>query len=248
MGRVILQVDFTKSSIMNQETNKPILIDFFALSGTGKSTHSKALFDYLTAKGAKVKIFKFALRGNGRDDSFRKDKRPSLSIFCKSISMGCVFWRLSSRRNRFREIVSLIKWSYRLLVYDKQMRSLFLEGLDYIIRDPSLSSKLKKFYKHFDDESFVEVISFLEEKKLTSDIVVFIKADLGIVKKRRLARGSLEISKRDSETFSLRKAFSEIEQRNTSMNFVTVDYDSFSSLEGNIQKIAEVCARKRSPL
>jgi len=233
---------------MNHKTDSPVLIDFFALSGTGKSTHSKALSNHLTSKGFKVKILSFTLRRNGKNGSFRKLQRQPISTLFKSISMGRVFLRLSSRETNIREFFYLIKWSYRLLVYDNQIRSHGSEGLDYVILDPSLSSKLKKFYKYFDDDSFVEAISFLEEKKLTSDIVVVIEADIGIVEKRRLARGSLEKVTGDSATSPVRKAFSEIEQRNTSMNFVTVDYNCFSSLKSNIQKIAELCARVRPQL
>ena len=233
---------------MNQKKDRPVLIDFFALSGTGKSTHTKALFDHLTAKGFKVKVLSFRLLRHGKTDSLGKLQRQPISTLFKSISMGCVFFRLSSKKTDISKIFTLIKWSYHLLVYDNQLRSLDSEGLDYVILDPSLSSQLKKFYKYFDDDSFVEAISLHEKNKLTSDIVVFIEADIDIVKKRRLARGSLEKSKLDSATLSVRKAFSEIEQRNTSINFVTVGYNCFSSLESNIQQIAELCARVRPQL
>ena len=230
---------------MNQKTDRPVLIDFFALSGTGKSTHTKTLFDHLTAKGFKVKILNFRLLRYGKNGH---SQRQPISTLFKSISMGCVFFRLSSKKTELSKISTLIKWSYRLLVYNSQIRSYNSEGLDYIIVDPSLSSQLKKFYQYFDDDSFIEAVSFLEKKKLTSDIVVIIEADIDIVKKRRLARGSLEEATRDSATFSVKKAFSEIEQRNTSINFVTVGYNCFSSLESNIQQITELCGRVKSQL
>ncbi len=165
---------------MNHKTDRPVLIDFFALCGTGKSTHTKALSDHLTAKGFKVKTLRFTLRGHGKIGLFTKLQRRPISTLFKSISMGCVFLRLSSRETNISKLYYLIKWSYRLLVYDNQIRSHGSKGLDYVILDPSLSSKLKKFYKYFDDDSIVEVISFLAENKLTSDIVVVIEADIGI--------------------------------------------------------------------
>ena len=233
---------------MNQKSVRAILIDFFALSGTGKSTHSKALFDHLTSEGFKVEMLSFTLRRNGKNGSFKELRRQPLSALFKSISMGRAFLRISPRKSSIADIFYLMKWSYRLLGYDKQIRSHVLEDVDYLILDPSLSSKLKKFYKYFDEHSFVNVVSILEENKLMSDIIINIEADIAIVKKRRLDRGSPEQLKGDSATFSIRKAFREAERQNSPTNFLTVGYDCFSSLENNIQQIAELCVHTRSQL
>lgn len=160
--------------------------------------------------------------------------------------MGRFFYKLSSKKTGFTEIFSLIKWSHRLLTYDHQIRSYGAEGLDYVILDPSLSSKLKKFYKHFDDDSFVEVVSFLDKNNLTSDIVVILEADMDIVKERRLGRGSEAEVGGDAATFSVKKAFAEVEKHSTSTNYITVGYNCFSHLEGNVQKITELCIRLKS--
>ena len=40
------------------------MVDFFALSGTGKSTHSNALFDHLTSDGYNLEALSFTLRKN----------------------------------------------------------------------------------------------------------------------------------------------------------------------------------------
>ncbi len=233
---------------MYQKTGRSVLIDFFALSGTGKSTHSKALFDHLTSEGFNVETLSFTLRRDGKNGSFKKLRRQPASALFKSISMGCAFLRISPRKSSIVDIFNLIKWSYRLLGYDNQIRSHVSEGLDYIILDPSLSSKLKKFYKYFDEDSFVKVVSLLEANGLMSDIIIIIEADIDIVKKRRLDRGSPEQIKGDSATFSIKKTFSEMERKNSPTNFLTVGYDCFSSLEYNIQKIAGLCVRTRSQL
>ena len=229
-------------------TPRPVLIDFFALSGTGKSTHSNALAEHLTAEGYKAEILSFTVRRKGKKGSFGKLQRPPSSIFLKAARMGWGFSRLSSAKSSITRPFRLMKWSYRLLVYDNMVRSHASEDLDFVILDPSLSSKLKKLYRYFDDSSFVEVISILEENKLTSDIVVVIEADLAMVKERRIARGSPESVKGDGATISVKKAFSEMEQRDTSIHFERVGYDSFSSLEGNIRQIADRCIEVRSQL
>ncbi len=159
--------------------------------------------------------------------------------------MGGSLFKLSSKTTKITEILKLIKWSYRVLVYHSQIKSNDLSHLDFIIVDPSLSSNLKKFHQYFDDDSFVKVLSLLEQNELMSDLVVVIEADIDIVVQRRLARGSSAKTKGDSATFALKKAFNVIEKQNTSINLVTVDYNHFSSLERNIQHIGELCDRAR---
>ena len=233
---------------MNRKTARPVLIDFFALSGTGKSTHSKALFDHLGSEGFNVEMLSFTLRRNGKNGSFEKLRRQPFSALFKSVYMGRAFMRISPGKPSIARAFGLIKWSYRLLGYSNQIRSRVSEDVDFLILDPSLSSKLKKFYRHFDEDSFVKVVSLLEENKLMSDVIVIIDADIEIVKKRRLGRGSPERVKGDSATYSVRKAFGEMERRNCSTNFLTVGYDSFSSLGDNIRRIAELCIHTRSQL
>jgi len=237
-----------EKQIPSSKTGRPVLVDFYALSGTGKSTHSKALHDHLTAEGFKAKMIQFSLRRNGGKGSFAKLQRLPIPTLFKSITMGFRFLRISPRDSNVTKIFYLIRWSYRLLVYDNQIRNHLSKDLDYIILDASLSSKLNKFHRYFDDTSIVEAVSFLEENKLLSDIVVIIEADVSIVKKRRLARGTPREVKWESAAFFVRKAFSEIERRKTYMNFITVRYDCFSSLKGNILKISELCTRVKSGL
>jgi thymidylate kinase len=234
--------------MMYQKTGRPVLIDFFALSGTGKSTHTKALSDHLTSGGFNVETLSFTLRRNGIKGSFGKSQRQPISLLFKSMGMALEFIRISPRKLGPLDFLDLMKWSYRLLVYNNRLRSHVPEGIDYIIMDPSLSSKLKKFYDHFDEVSFSRVISFLDKNKFMSDIVVIIDSDIDIVKKRRLARGTPEHVDGDSATLPLRKAFAEAEHQGVSTHFLTLEYNCFSSLEENIRKIAELCVSTRSSI
>ena len=233
---------------MSQQSDKAVLIDFFALSGTGKSTHSKTLLKHLSDQGFKTEVLSFSARRGGKNGSFGKPQRPPVSILFQSIQLGRALWNLLPKNKNLSKLSYLIKWSYRALAYNHQLRSQGITGLDFVILDPSLSSKLKNFHKHFSDDSMVNVIALLEQNKLTSDVVVILEADMEIVKKRREARGSEEIAKGDKATIPVTKAFHEIGQRNTSMHVVTVNYDSFSNLDNNIQQITEVCTQVKSQL
>lgn len=230
---------------MDQTTGRPILIDFFSLSGTGKSTHSKALTDHFSNQGLGVKTISFTLRKDGKNGSFGRLQRQPISSLFRSIGMGLKFMRISPRRLGPGDILSLMKWSYRLLAYDKQLRSYVPEGIDYIIMDPSMSSKLKKFYEFFDEASFVEVISFLEKNQLMSDVVVIIDSDLSTVKKRRLERGTPEHVDCDAATLPIIKAFAEVERQSRFTKFLRVEYNCFSSLEDNLRRICDLCVHTR---
>lgn len=233
---------------MTQQSDRAVLIDFFALSGTGKSTHSKALLKHLSDQGFKSEILSFSARRGGKNGSFGKPQRAPVSILFQSISLGRALWKLLLKDKNLGKLAFLIKWSYRALAYNHQLRSHGITGLDIVILDPSLSSKLKNFHKHFSDDTMVDVVALLEQNNLTSDVVVILEADMDIVKKRREARGSEEIAKGDKATIPVTKAFHEFNQRNTSMHVVTVNYNSFSNLDNNIRQIAEVCTRVRSQL
>lgn len=230
---------------MDHPTGKPILIDFFALSGTGKSSHSKALSEHLSAKGFAAGIFRFTLRRHGRKGSFDKLRSNPISSLFKSMGMLIEFLRISPRKLGPAEIFELMKWSHRLLVYNNQLRNRAPEGIDFMILDPSLSSKLKGFYKYFDEDSFPKAVSYLARNGFMSDIVVIIDSDINIVRERRLARGTPERVDGDAATFSVRKAFAKAGERGGSTNYLTVEYDCFSKLEKNIREIADYCVSAR---
>jgi len=228
---------------MNQKTDRPILIDFFALGCTGKTTHSKELFNYLTAKGFKVKVLSFALLSNDKRTRSTESQRSPIPTSFKSIILGCVFFKFAFKNTKTTNIFSLIKWSYRLLIYRNQIKSYNSSGLNFIILDPSLSSKLKKFYKFFDDDSFAKALSFLEKNNFLSDLAFFIEADIDVVMKRRLARGHRTKTRNDSATFAVQKAISALKKQGTSITFASVNYNHFSSLDNNIECIAEHCLK-----
>ena len=134
------------------------------------------------------------------------------------------------------------------MAYNQHLRTQGAKGSDFVILDPSLSSKLKNFYKHFSDNTMAEVIALLEQNNLTSDVIVILEADMKIVKQRREARRSEETAKGDKATIPIAKAFHEFCKRKTSMYVVTVNYDSFSNLNNNIQQITQVCTLAKSKL
>ena len=179
---------------MTEQTDRAVLIDFFALSGTGKSTHSRTLLKHLSEQGFKTEVLSFSARRSGKNGSFGKPQRPPASILFHAISLGRSLWKLSSKSSSLGKLIYFIKWSYRALAYNHQLRSEGIAGLDFVILDPSLSSKLKNFHKHFTDDALVELLALLEQNNLTSDVIVILEADLEIVKQRRQARGSEEIA------------------------------------------------------
>jgi thymidylate kinase len=233
---------------MTQKTERAVSIDFFALSGTGKSTHSKALLKHLSDQGFKTEILSFSARRSGKNGSFGKPQRLLASKLFQSFRLGGSLWKLLPKNKSLSKLAFLMKWSYRAMTYNQKLRTQGVKGRDFVILDPSLSSKLKNFYKHFSDNTMVEVIALLEQNNLTSDVIVILEADMKIVKQRRGARGSEETAKGDKATIPIAKAFHEFCKRKTSMYVVTVNYDSFSNLNNNIQQITQVCTLAKSKL
>ena len=231
---------------MDKKRDRPLLIDFYALSGTGKSTHSEALHQHFTAAGFKSQIVGFSLRRSGRKGSFEKLQRQPVSTFIKSMRMGFTFMSISPRRTSISDLIHLTKWSYRLQVYNNQIRWHLPEGLDYAIMDPCLSSKLNKFYKYFDETSIIDAISLLEKSSMLSDILVIIEADPEIVMKRRETRGTPGEKEYEYAVPHIRRSFDKINRKNSSMSIIKITYNDYSELEGNIQKISELCINARS--
>ena len=228
---------------MHQNTTKPILIDFLAYSGTGKSTHAEALSDYLEAKDAKVKILRYSVRRGGKAGSFDTIKKQPIPTLLTTIRLGFSLWKISIRKLNIISIFSLIKWTQRSVAYRNHINSCASDNLDYIIFDPSLTTKLKNIHKHFDENSLADVISLLEKHELTSDIIVIIDAYMDVVLERRFKRGILKKVLGDSSIFPIRKAFKELEGRNSSMHFTTVNFNCFSEFDANIEQLTETCNR-----
>jgi thymidylate kinase len=223
---------------MSQKKDMPILVDFYALGCTGKTTHSKGLYNYLLAKGFKVEVLSYTVL---RNDEKGASPKTRVSILLKSIAMGFAFLKCSFKASKITNIFYFIKWSHRLLNYTTHIKSYETSNIDFLILDPSLSSKLKKFYKYFDDDTFAKALSHLEKNRFLSDVVVFIEADIDIVMERRQMRVSHTKTKQDSATFSVKKAYGILEEHKSTTDFLTVNYNDFSSLDSNIQRIGKLC-------
>jgi thymidylate kinase len=230
---------------MKQQKDKPILLDLYALSCTGKTTHCTELLNYFAAKGLKAELLNFShLRKCKSDASAKSHERPT-SILLKSVIMAFELRKLAPKHTKISKFLKLIKWCRRLLTYSSHINSDEFKDLDVVILDPSLSSSLKKFYIRFfqglGNDSFVKILAYLENNKFLSDVVVFIEADIDVVMERRQTRESHTKTANDSVTSTLNKAFTTLEKHGSSVNFLTVDYNDFSKLEDNIRRIGELC-------
>ena len=227
------------------------IVEFFGLSGVGKSTLAKALEDELKSRRIPVSSYpgKMLFFAN---NSLGKQRWLALSsVLQRPVGVGSVFIALSKdiyngnkiHGDKLYKLRVLVKWLKRWAIYIDSVNKVKKKN-EISILDRGIGTNLLSIITRIDINNIQSLANALAATHVIPDLVIVVDAEQKIIERRRNDRGDNQKFWQLDWNYEHRKYMQVLDHLNqvlqsTNGKLIHVTSDSQDSIEMNVNKIAD---------